>query len=442
VSEAKAKLASIGADARAKKLAAEKAANDVPPLRIPRKLSEILETSIVRAERRAALVEKPIYLPWQILAEHFGGGLWPGVHYLTSGTGVGKTAGALQIALHAAKADTPVCYVGLEMGELDIALRLLAEQSGNVAWSHLWTGKATPAQVARVRRDAKPALEKLPIYFEVAKPNGYPPSELRAALGGLRSIYPEADGPGSRPMLVIVDFLQLIGDEPGETADLRVRVGRVAYMLRELSSSLGLAVLCISSAARDKKFSDVHRDAKLSWDEEDGYPINRRIGLPDAIVGFGKESGEIEYSGDSVSILAKVPATDDANGVDVIFATAKGRATGAMWSPLHFTGFRYEECSDGGARILEAWAEESIRRDRVREEKRDAKEAARGAKVEADADAIMAYVRANPGCTVRAARVNAVGDSSRRWNPAFAKVESFVRQDKTGRSVLLSLHEP
>lgn len=386
--------------------------------RSPR-VADTLIPSIERAERRSNGEEKPIALPWAILADHFGGGLWPGLHILTSGTGTGKTQWALQVAVGAAKADIPVLYVGLELGELDLALRVVGEES-HVPWSKLWTGKAGPEYIKRARA-AVPSLNDLPFHYEIGRPHGFPPSALIACAEGMREQYPEGDVVGSKPILMVVDFLQIIGDEPGSEQELRMRVGRASYALRDIANRLGIAVLCISSIAREryKLLSDIQTDAQFTWDTDaSDCPINRRIGNTDAIVGAGKESGDIEFSADSVSILARVRGTWDGHGCDAIFATAKGRATGAMWSPLRFTGYRYEECADRGGRLLEAWASKREKAAQASEEKAAARADAKTSKVEADADAIRTFVVANPGCSVRAARESAVNDSSSRWKAA------------------------
>lgn len=410
------------------------------PARAPRRLSDAFAAGLERAERRCDGREKPIALPWPVLAEHFGGGLWPGLHVINKGTGVGGTQLVLQVATFAAKNGVPVLYIGLELGDLDLALRVLGEEA-RVPWSHLWTGQAGPTYLERVRK-AVPALQQLPFHYEVARPHGFPPSAILAAIESMRVAYPETDGAGSRPILVAVDFVQLVGDEPNDQQDLRVRIGRASYVFRDAANRLGASILGISSVAREryKLVNEIQTVAKLAWDEDaNGCPVRRRILDPDAIVGAGKESGEIEYSADSVSVLARVPETWNDQGCDVVFATAKGRATGPMWSPLRFTGYRYEECSDRGGRMLEAWAAARDRRKQASEQKRAANEEKRLEKIAADADAIRSYVAAHPGCGVTEARRRAVGGQDRRWAPAVDLLGKSLVQEKTGSKVSLTL---
>jgi hypothetical protein len=395
----------------------------LPP---PRRLGELLAPAMARVDRRARGEEKPIPLPWPVLADHFGGGLWPGVHYLTKGTGIGGTQLALQLAVHAGRAGFPCLYGALEMGDFDLGVRAIGNESG-VPWSALYTGCAGDAYLARAR-EVVACLDGLPIHVEVTKPMAYSVADLVAAFEQVRALYP-----GEQPMLGVVDFLQLFGDEPNADHELRQRIANASYALREVSVRLNVAVLAISSIAREglKRLPDMLTQAGLVWDEDDSArPVNRRMLDPDAIVGLGKESGEIEYSGDSVSVLARVGGTFDGHGCDVIFATAKGRATGAMWSPLHFTGYRYEECDDRGARVLEAWKAAEQKRERERAERKERTEQKRVDKLDADARLIAAYVVANPGCTVRAARAVAVANNYRRWSPAVARLgAAFVQTD-------------
>lgn len=409
-------------------------------------LDELLEPALDRAERRSVGKEKPIPLPWPSVAEHFGGGLWPGVHFLVAGTGVGKTVLALQVTLHAARHDFPALYVGLELEGMQVVLRVVGEQAG-VPWSALYLGKAGPAQIARAR-EALPSLRGLPLHVEFGRPQGWPVSELGRLADAMRAKYPATDGPGSRPFLVVLDFLQIVGaEEEGRTPELRERIGRAAYFAREVASRLDAVVFVICSTARDKYalLADACKAAGLEWDEDDaGRPTNRGVANPDAVVGLGKESGEIESSGDSVSVLARVPGTKKGAAQDMLLVTAKGRATGARWSPLHFTGWSYREAADGGSFTLEAMRAAESARETKREEKKAALEQAKADKLDADARLVVAYVLAHPDCTVTQARANAVADNARRWTPAVARIgEAFVQtakgEGKKGCSCIIDL---
>lgn len=387
--------------------------SDVAQLATPPTLGDLLLPAYERAARRSAGTEKPIALPWPALNDHFGGGLWPGVHYLTKGTGIGGTQLALAIMVHAARLGTPGLYVGLEMGAFDLGVRALGHDA-EIPWSALWSGKAGPSYLARAKESIA-RLADLPIHVELARPMGYAAADIAGAFDRVRQRYP-----GESPILGVVDFLQLVGNAPGDNFDLRQRIGAAAYTLREASVRFNISIIAISSIARmtGKSLADLVAGA-LAYDEDkDGAPTNRRILEPDSIVGLGKESGEIEYSGDSVSVIARVPATFDGHGCDVVFATAKGRATGATWSPLHFDGHRYSECEDRGGRMVDAWKNAAERKSEKSEERRAKKEQAKSERPIADARAVVAFVLANPECTVTKAREKAVASSNDRWNAA------------------------
>src|SRR5512146_2720472 len=104
----------------------------------------LIDGALALLRARASGAARPIPLPWGDLAEALGGGLWPGLHVLTGGTGTGKTQLALQAALVAATAGTPTLYVGLELGEPDLVARLLALRMAEIdgaqapKWSDLY----------------------------------------------------------------------------------------------------------------------------------------------------------------------------------------------------------------------------------------------------------------------------------------------------------------
>ncbi len=331
---------------------------EAKPAPEPEKLQAIGDTfkdALDRSMRRLAKKEQPIPLPWPQLAEQFGGGLWPGVHVLVGSTGSGKTAWALQIAYHAAKLGFPVGYVGLELEAMQIALRLIGEAAGDrpgekaIPWSSMYLGKADGHTLARAGKVAE-EIRDLPYYVEFGSAGGWAASELEGLVTRMRAKYPEKTErkddkdvpiPGSKPMLVVLDFLQIIGSETTDKRmELRERIGRAAYFARDVARRHNVAVILVSSAARAAygALSGLASDA--GFVNEGGH---RRMKNPDALVGLGKESGEIEYSADSVTAAIKMSSEVDRK---VVFATAKGRATGAGWTVLEFNGFRFKEPLD------------------------------------------------------------------------------------------------
>jgi len=420
-------------------IAKREAANDpATAAEPPALLGPMLRPALERAKRRVSGDEKAIALPWPSINAHFAGkGLRPGVHYINASTGLGKTQWTLQCSLHAARAGVPVAYIGLELEGMEIALRAMGA-TALVPWSHLFNGTAGPRYIDAAER-AIPSLEGLPFHAVFGDPHGWPVDRLAEVGRSMRAQYPEENGPGSRPILLILDFLQIVGDSLGEHTELRERVGRAAYQCRTLARDLGFVVVVISSIARANYAIADSAGRLLGFDlDENECPIRRRVLNPDALVGIGKESGEIEFSGDSVSVLLRIAETADESGVDVAFATVKGRAVGTTWSPLRFTGFRYDECSDRGARIVEAWKTAADKKASAKQARATAAAAWRAARELADAVAVVGYVLDNPGCSVRSARA-AVGDDSKRWTNAKTKIGGGLVTRIDGRTAALSV---
>lgn len=399
------------------------------------KLDDILEPSIDRAKRRKSGEERPVPLPWKSLLAHFGGGLWPGVHFLCAGTGIGKTTLGLQIAAFAAFAGLPTGYIGLELEHFQFAMRMMGELAG-VGWSHAYTGRSSDADISRMASTI-PSLKSIPFYLEVGRPQAWPVSELGRMGQSIRDKHPEKF-PGSNPFLLVVDFLQLVGDETNtRPSELRERIGRAAYYARDVAARLNAAVLVISSIARDK-YDVLQKGAGIKFNcDSGGRPIDRRILNPDAIVGIGKESGDIEFSGDSVSAIFRAPnPLPSGQGEPMLFVTPKGRATGANWSPMYFTGFRYEEPQDGGRAIALGLQGAEKASQAARAEKAKGKDER---KLD-DVLAVVKYVLANPGCGLGEAR-KAAGDAPARWDAVVEELGSALTglSSKKGKKAELSI---
>ena len=118
-------------------------------------------------------------------------------------------------------------------------------------------------------------------------------------------------------------------------SDLRERIGQAAYRGQAVAQRYNTAVLMISSTARNSyaKVGGEIKEAGLGIDD-DGV---RFIRNPDALIGLGKESGEIEYACDSVTAGIRLPG-EDSRYRTTVFATAKVRAGVPGWSALTFDG--------------------------------------------------------------------------------------------------------
>jgi hypothetical protein len=131
----------------------------------PQSLGPILDDALDRMGRRAVGTERPIPLPWSNLSAALGGGLWGGTCVtLVGDTGSGKTQWALQVAVHAAEAGVPVCYVAPESTVDQIAARVLALKGGQ-RWSDLYVGRSGKDVLDSLRESHAAALKRLPFHI-------------------------------------------------------------------------------------------------------------------------------------------------------------------------------------------------------------------------------------------------------------------------------------
>ncbi|HEX2871664.1 MAG TPA: replicative DNA helicase [Polyangiaceae bacterium] len=297
------------------------------------RLSDLVPSALDRAELRCTGQELPIPVPFPQYGEILQGGFWPGVHTVVAGTGAGKSTFMFQTATHAAKAGVPVLFVGLELDEMQTALRAVGEASGT-SWSGMYTGRCSSADLDRARA-AAPALEGLPFYVEFGTAHGWSPSNLIARAEQIRKAHPTG------PFLVVLDFLQLVGADADErrSPDLREKIARAAYCGVHVANKYGAAVVLISSAARDK-YSLLAGDVKAAGISTRGVPGRiepvRTILNPDALIGVGKESGEIEFAASSQTVLIRWPAPLDNGERAIIAAVPKLRYGHPSWVAMSF----------------------------------------------------------------------------------------------------------
>jgi hypothetical protein len=291
--------------------------------------------------KRREGTDKPIPIQWPAYAEALGGGFWPGAHYLISGTGVGKSQCSIQMAVHAAMSGVPTVYIGLELEEKQIALRVLGDQAG-LRWSSLYLGRCSDRDIEAASIAAK-ALESMPFYCDFSPARGWPASRLVALCEYIRKARPAG------PLLVVLDYLQLVGDDVGSherRPDTRERISDAATKVRDVARRFDATVLVISSAARQHYgllASDAKEAGLVTRHVPGQFAPIRTILRPSVLLGLGKESGETEYSGDSVTVLIRWPTPLLSGETVLIFATPKVRSYGERWCAMAFNGGRFRE---------------------------------------------------------------------------------------------------
>jgi replicative DNA helicase len=160
----------------------------------------------------------------------------------------------------------------------------------------------TPAIDETAVKEAAQRLSELPFQLVEGSPMGWPPEWLAEVAQQLVSMAAERGiDTQLHPPLIVLDFLQLVGDPrpladtpSPRSLDMRQRIQQAAYRAREIARRHGVAVLAVSSTARES--------AKALRIEQD-----KPLPYPGDLVGTGKESGEIEYSADGVLVLVEHP---------------------------------------------------------------------------------------------------------------------------------------
>jgi len=194
--------------------------------------------------------------------------LSPGLYLLAAATGTGKTAIAGQIALHVAEHDGPVIFVSMELTDVDVAVRLVSVIT-NIRKEQLVTGSLTTEQgnevLASIERLSK---SRLHIVFG----SGYTSADVRAYALQVQATE------GTKPALIVVDYVQLLRDEEGDGRMRERNVSAAARGLKDVSGELGVPVLALVQLNRNRNTR-----------------ADKRPQLADL-----RESGDLENTADSV----------------------------------------------------------------------------------------------------------------------------------------------
>lgn len=157
---------------------------------------------------------------------------------LAARPGTGKTAMAMNIAMHVSVKDKkPIGIFSLEMSKEELVDRLLVGQADVDAW-RLKTGKLTESDFTKLS-EAMGVLADAPIFIDDTP--GITISEMRTKARRLQLEHGIS--------LLIVDYLQLVN--PGKRVESRVQeVSIVSQSLKNLARELKIPVIALSQLSR------------------------------------------------------------------------------------------------------------------------------------------------------------------------------------------------
>lgn len=328
------------------------------------RMSELVPMALKRIERAATGLDVAVPLPFRAWADALGGGLHPGAHFVVGAPKAGKSTLLSQIALRAAEDGHDVTLVPLELGAEQTGIRLIADaarieaartggsQASTIVWSELATGRASERATEEARRIAA-HLAELPITVVDGAAGLWPAEQLsELARAAAERAEPEDEGGERKTPLVVLDFLQIVGSSDPR-ADLRIRIREASYAAQEASKAHRVAILIVSSAARNhypllggspEAWAKKENPAELTANmvSPKGESARFRVEYASALMGLGKESGEIEYAATSITTLVgtHARANDSASLRALVVATQRYGLP--AWVPLRFYGGHFD----------------------------------------------------------------------------------------------------
>lgn len=242
--------------------------------------------------------------------DRFLGKFKPGQLILLGGRpSMGKSAVALQIALHVARGGGGVVLSTLEMAPEAMAMRALSEQTGRNGTAINYGDFEKPLADWQMQKlgDAAKQVAELPIQFLS--------TEYRDPAALYAGVKQAARWFENGPALVVIDYLQLL------KADGRSRmeqITQISIALKELAMRLQVPVLALSQLSRalesreDKRpmLSDLRESGQLEQDADavlfcyrDEYYIERDEPEPDDLEAYEAWQHAVERARNKLEII-------------------------------------------------------------------------------------------------------------------------------------------
>jgi replicative DNA helicase len=259
-------------------------------------IGEAMRNALIEgeAEGKTAATNCRVMTGFVHLDRHLGGLRKGRLLVLAARPGVGKSAMAMQIALHVAQAHGPVLVFSLEMTATELAERQLAAQL-EIDARDISQGRISSQEFERGWNIAG-AHDTMPLSIDEGAQAQFPRIAARIRSAARKS--PLA--------LVVIDYLQLIRSEPVKGRTRNDEISEITTSLKALAKEICAPVLLLSQLNRDL--------------EKRG---GRRPTLSDL-----RDSGSIEQDADQVVFLFRSGGAGDNSATTAFIAKNRQGRTG------------------------------------------------------------------------------------------------------------------
>jgi replicative DNA helicase len=232
------------------------------------------------------------------------GGLKRKRFYIVAGrSSMGKTQFATYCAAHLLKAKQPVIFFSAEMDRDQIMTRVLAWESG-VDSKAIDEGTVTSAEDFNKLGAAINTLSDIPLWLDDTDGSSLTPMKIRSTIRRAASKY-------GKPALVVLDYLQLLGDESGKSNRVTELDG-LSRACKSISQEFDVPFMALAQINRSTE-----------------QQSNKRPGISQI-----RECGAIEQDADVIILLYREdyynPNTNDKGICEIIVGKQRGGPTGTV----------------------------------------------------------------------------------------------------------------
>ncbi len=181
-------------------------------------------------------VRRGLPTPWPDMNRHLVGLVGSRLYVIAARPGQGKSLIGQALATHTAQnLGKSVLFASLEMSELDLGVRIYADQA-NVDLKHLMSGGASSQHWDQIRK-ASNRMRNAGLHVNANPSQSV--ADIRADARGLSNLG-----------LIVVDYLQLVKAASGKRKDRREEVDEIARGLKLLAKELDVPVVALAQLNR------------------------------------------------------------------------------------------------------------------------------------------------------------------------------------------------